>query len=119
MTEKKTHAMFAEVENMKAEVAKAEASRHEMEDLVKSKEADMDEMRMQMLKIKSELIDKEAQIEQLFQTLTAKGEEAGELSRKLIQLKNHILDQSLFEENYRVVRMPFSPTENPFIQMQA
>jgi hypothetical protein len=38
--------------------------------------------------------------------LTAKGEEAGELSKRLIELKNHILDQSLFDESYRVTRVP-------------
>ena len=61
------------------------------------------------------MVDKEAQIEDLFSTLTAKGEEAGELSRKLIQLKNHILDQSLFEETFRVVRVPSAETASPLV----
>lgn len=66
------------------------------------------------------MIDKDAQIEQLFSTLTSKGEEAGELSKKLIELKNHILDQSLFEEVYRVVRVPLATATitSPLMQGQ-
>lgn len=71
------------------------------------KDADTEELSIKLLKVKSELLDKDAQIEQLFSTLTAKGEEAGELSKKLIQMKNAILDQTLFEEHYLVVRVPF------------
>lgn len=82
----------------------------------------MEEHQTQVLKAKSQLQDKDAQIEQLFETLTNKGEEAGELSKKLIMLKQHLLDQSLFEEQYLVVRVPLSEssaqTQSPLTQGQ-
>ena len=70
--------------------------------VLSNKEAELDELRLQMLASKSELLDKDAQIEQMMATLTAKGEEAGILCEKLIDLKNHLLDQTVFEETWHV-----------------
>lgn len=116
--ERKSQTLWDELEAQKALNQALESTNKRLAEEMLLKEADHTEMQSQVLKVKSELVDKQAQIEELFATLTEKGEETAELSRKLIMLKNHILDQSLFEETFRIVRVPsveslLAPNQSP------
>ena len=79
-----------------------------MQKVIDEKDAELDELRQNLLKLKSQIIEKDDQIAQMFDTLEKKGDEAAELSSRLLELKNQLLDQALFEDQFLATRVPLS-----------
>ena len=85
-----------------------EDDKKKLNEIISQKDAELEEIRHQLLKLKSELIEKNDQIAQMFETLEKKGDEAAELSSRLIELKNQLLDQALFEDKFLATRVPLN-----------
>ena len=60
LMEKKNQSLWDHLEAAKAEIVGHEADKKELAELVERKEADIEEIRLELLKVKSDMIDKEA-----------------------------------------------------------